>query len=290
MNICYHWVVKSVPSSRKMTVSHLNSNFKLICSILIQGVTGNIYGFAFPVAACSRLIDFLPGPLLQVVHLIAKYHLHMNRKKITLLLRTGVFFLTAIGIAMVIRRTLSIAGLVASFNPSGGAPFDTSFGRHPVLTFMHILPGMMVMLLGPWQFMPGIRARHLSFHRISGSIYVVCAFITGISALCMPFVMQPIGGVNEAAASILFSIYFLVSLSKACSYILHKNVPLHREWMIRAFAVGLAVSTVRPVIALFFAASGLPPQVFFGTAFWIGFTLHAMMAEVWINYTRTNPN
>lgn len=254
---------------------------------MIQGVTGNIYGFTFPVAATSRLIDFLPRPLRQAVHLGSSYRLHMNRQKITLLLRTGVFFLTAIGIAMVIRRTLSIAGLVASFNPSGGAPFDTSFSQHPVLTFMHILPGMMVMLLGPWQFMPGIRARHLSFHRISGRIYIACAFIVGISALCMPFIMRPIGGVNEAAASILFGIYFLVALSKACWHIIHKNVPLHREWMLRAFAVGLAVSTVRPVIALFFAVSGLPPQVFFGTAFWIGFTLHAMFAEVWINYTRT---
>jgi uncharacterized membrane protein len=210
----------------------------------------------------------------------------MNHKKITRLLWIGVFFLTAVGIAMVIRRTLAMAGLIASFNPSGGAPFDTGFSRHPVLTFMHILPGMMVMLLGPWQFMPGIRARHPLFHRISGRIYVACAYIVGISALCMPFIMLPIGGVNEAAASILFSIYFLVSLCKACWYILHKNVPLHREWMIRTFAVALAVSTVRPIIGLFFATSGLPPQVFFGTAFWIGFVLHAIMAEVWINYTR----
>lgn len=213
----------------------------------------------------------------------------MNRKRITLLLRIGVFFLTAIGIVMVIRRTLAMAGLIASFNPSGGAPFDTGFSHHPVLTFMHILPGMMVMLLGPWQFMPAIRKRHLSFHRISGRLYVACAYIVGISALCMPVIMLPIGGVNEAAASILFSIFFLVSLSKACWHIIHRNMPLHREWMIRAFAVGLAVSTVRPIIVLFFALSGLPPQVFFGTAFWIGFTVHAMIAEVWINYTRTHP-
>ncbi|MGO4291675.1 DUF2306 domain-containing protein [Chitinophaga sp. RAB17] len=212
----------------------------------------------------------------------------MNRKRTTLLLRIGVFFLTAIGIAMVIRRTLAMAGLIASFNPSGAAPFDTGFSHHPVLTLMHILPGMMVMLLGPWQFMPGIRERHLSFHRISGRVYVACAYIVGISALCMPFIMLPIGGVNEAAASILFSIFFLVSLSKACWHIIHRNVPLHRKWMIRAFAVGLAVSTVRPIIVLFFALSGLPPQVFFGTAFWIGFTVHAIIAEVWINYTRTH--
>lgn len=214
----------------------------------------------------------------------------MNRKKITLLLRITVFFLTAIGVGMVVRRTLAVMGLIASFNPSGGAPFDSGFGKHPVITFMHILPGMLFMLLGPWQFMPRIRARHIRFHRLSGRVYIACGYIVGISALCMPFIMLPIGGLNEAAASILFSIIFLVSLSKGWWYIMHKNIPLHREWMIRAFAIGLAVSTVRPIIVLFFAFSGLTPQVFFGTAFWIGFTLHLLAAEVWINYTRTAVN
>jgi hypothetical protein len=56
--------------------------------------------------------------------------------------------------------------------------------------------------------------------------------------------------------------------------------------MIRAFAIGLAVATVRPIVGMFFAFSGLSPQEFFGFAFWIGFTLHLIAAEVWINYTR----
>lgn len=210
----------------------------------------------------------------------------MTHQKTATLLRIAAFFLTAVGIAMVIRRTLAIAGLIPSFNPSGAAPFDGGFAQHPVLTFMHILPGMLFMLLGPWQFMPGIRSRYPLFHRISGRIYIICGYIVGASALCMPFIMLPIGGVNEAAASILFSIFFLICISKAWWHIMQKNIAAHREWMIRAFAIGLAVSTVRPVIGLFFAFSGLPPQVFFGTAFWIGFTLHAVVAEVWINETK----
>jgi hypothetical protein len=30
----------------------------------------------------------------------------------------------------------------------------------------------------------------------------------------------------------------------------------------------------------------LKPHEFFGIAFWIGFTLHLIAAEFWINYTR----
>jgi hypothetical protein len=59
--------------------------------------------------------------------------------------------------------------------------------------------------------------------------------------------------------------------------------------MIRAFAVGLAVATIRPIIGMFFATSrisGLTPHEFFGTAFWIGFTVQLMAAEAWIHATQ----
>ena len=207
--------------------------------------------------------------------------------RLSRLLRITMFFLAAIGIAMVIRRTLAINDLIRSVNPSGGPPFDTGFGRHPVITYLHILPGMVFMILGPLQFLPGVRARYSLSHPWSRRVFIIAAYIVGISALCMPFIMMPIGGLNEAAGSILFALIFLVSLSKAVWYDRRKNITLYRENLIRAFAIGLAIATIRPIMALFFAFSHLPPQTFFGTAFWIGFTLHLVAAESWINYTRT---
>jgi len=56
---------------------------------------------------------------------------------------------------------------------------------------------------------------------------------------------------------------------------------------LRAYAVGLAIATVRPIMALSFVVFGLRPQTFLGTAFWIGFSLHAIVAEIWINVNRT---
>jgi len=207
-------------------------------------------------------------------------------KRVPLLLWIIVFFQVFIGIAMVIRRTLIISGVIASVNPLPGPPIDGEFSRHPLMTLLHILPGILFMILGPFQFMKTLRARHIRFHRWSGRIFIGAAYIIGVSALTMPFVMIPIGGLNEAAASILFAIFFLISISLSLKHILNKNQALHREWMLRAFAIGLAVATVRPIVGFFFAFSGLPSQVFFGTAFWIGFTMHLITAEVWINYTR----
>ena len=144
------------------------------------------------------------------------------------------------------------------------------------------------MVLGPFQFSKTIRARHLQWHRLNGRIFVSCGFIIGISALVMSFTMQSIGGVNQAAATILFGSFFLFALSKAFWHIRRREVALHRQWMIRAFAIGLAVATIRPIVGVFFATSrfsSLTPAQFFGTAFWIGFVLHLIAAETWIHAT-----
>ncbi len=214
----------------------------------------------------------------------------MNRsvqiQKLAAILRIIMFVLVTIGVAVIVRRILAIYDIIPSFSPNKEPPFDLAFAKHPAITFLHILPGLLFMTLGPWQFIPGIRNKHIRFHRISGTVFIIASYVVGISALCMPFIMMPIGGVNEAAGSILFALFFLIALSRAWWYILKGNQTLHREWMIRAFAIGLAVSTIRPIIGLFFGFSRLSPHVFFGTAFWIGFTLHLIVAEIWINYTR----
>jgi hypothetical protein len=61
--------------------------------------------------------------------------------------------------------------------------------------------------------------------------------------------------------------------------------------MIRAFAIGMAVATVRPIVGMFFATRSrthLTPHDFFGIAFWLGFTIQLIVAEAWINYTRSD--
>jgi uncharacterized membrane protein YozB (DUF420 family) len=119
-------------------------------------------------------------------------------------------------------------------------------------------------------------------------MFMTIGFIIGVSALLMSFTMQSIGGVNQAAATILFGSFFLFALSKAFWHIRRRQVTLHRQWMIRAFAIGLAVATIRPIVGIFFATSrlsGLTPAQFFGTAFWIGFVLHLIAAEAWIHAT-----
>jgi hypothetical protein len=211
----------------------------------------------------------------------------------------ATIILALIGVFAVARRTVHLASiLIYGYSPPAipsnprlaqFVALDDVFARYSVLTLVHILPGLLFVALGPLQFSSTFRKRHLQWHRRSGRILFLCGAVIGVSALVMSFGMPAIGGVNQAAATTLFGLWFLFALGKAFRHIRRREIARHREWMIRAFSIGLAVATIRPIIAIFFATSpfsGLTPYEFFGIGFWIGFVLHLIAAEAWIQWTR----
>lgn len=136
----------------------------------------------------------------------------------------GVTLLALIGIAAAARRALILAfGIGAS--PVTQA-LDAGFARHPLLTFVHIIPGVLFMVLGPFQFMPAIRTRRLWQHRWSGRAFVAAGYVVGVSALAMSWQMS-IGGANETAATTLFATRQLPG--EADLLRLHSRVPKGRD-------------------------------------------------------------
>ncbi|HYT23561.1 MAG TPA: DUF2306 domain-containing protein [Candidatus Polarisedimenticolia bacterium] len=203
----------------------------------------------------------------------------------------AVIFLAFIGLAVATRRTIVLLkpGTMSSAkNPA--VQLDAHFANHATLTLAHILPAMLFMVLGPLQFVRGLRSKYPQVHRWSGRIFLTASAVVGVTGLTMAF-GKTIGGLDEKAAIALFGTFFLIALAKALWHALRQEFAQHREWMIRGYAIGLAVATIRPIMGTFFAAALLQghapePKEFFGTAFWVGFTLQTIAAEIWINYTR----
>jgi len=204
---------------------------------------------------------------------------------------TAVIFLAFIGLAVATRRTIVLlkpGAMSSAKNPA--VQLDAHFANHATLTLTHILPAMLFMVLGPLQFVRGLRAKYPQVHRWSGRIFLTASAVVGVTGLTMAF-GKTIGGIDEKAAITLFGTFFLIALAKALWHALRREFVQHREWMIRGYAIGLAVATIRPIMGTFFAAALLQghapePREFFGTAFWVGFTLQTIAAEIWINYTR----
>lgn len=193
--------------------------------------------------------------------------------------------LVAIGLLAVARRTYVLLRPPASPGFGHAAALDGGFARHRTLTLVHIVPASMFFCLAPLQFLSAIRRRHIWWHRWSGRALLILGGILGAAALVMSYTMA-IGGANETAATTLFGVLFLLFLGLGFRSIRQHRIADHREWMTRAFGVALGVATTRPIVGAFFAAGKLSPQEFFGTAFWLGFTLTLLGAEAWIHYSR----
>jgi hypothetical protein len=200
-----------------------------------------------------------------------------------------MLLLCVIASLVAIRRIVAIA-TPATKGPQQLLELDRRFSQEASLTLAHIIPGLLFVLLLPFQFARSFRQRHLTLHRWMGRFLVALGLIIGITALALG--RHPVGGSLESAAVYFYDGFFMVALAIAFIRARRREIASHREWMIRANAILLGIATTRPVMGLFFATSpltGLAPQQFFGIAFWIGFTLTYLAGEAWIRHTRGLP-
>jgi uncharacterized membrane protein len=196
-----------------------------------------------------------------------------------------VLVLAAGGIYLVLDRAVAILGTLRGGIPPPPESFEAPFVHRPVLAFLHLVPALLFVVLGPLQFARPVRVRFPALHRGAGRVYLVASAFVAYSSVHL-VLNRSFGGPAEAAATILFSTLFACCLGIAFSHIRHRRVRRHREWMIRGFAIGLAVVTIRPVVGMYLVFSDYSVQEILGTAFWISFTIHLIAAEIWINLTR----
>ncbi len=103
-----------------------------------------------------------------------------------------------------------------------------------------------------------------------------------VSAVVLP----AFGGLASESAAWFFGPLFIISILRGYWCARTKKITKHREWMIRTFAIGLAVGTQRIILAILIAVFGYGFAEGFGPALWLGFGINLMVAETWINVTR----
>ena len=87
----------------------------------------------------------------------------------------------------------------------------------------------------------------------------------------------------------LFGTLFLVALLKGFVHVRAGRVALHREWMIRAFAIALSIATIRLIYipAQLIVADPTDAQnaLLWDASFAVAFVLNTSVAELWIRAT-----
>ncbi len=173
-------------------------------------------------------------------------------------------------------------------------PFEGRYIANPVATWMHLIPGLIIFCLGPLQFVRFIRKNYIGFHRWSGRLWLTCGVIAAFSGSVIgvldPFMDLTGQGFNESMATAFFGTYTLFCLIMAYSSIRQRKFGAHREWMIRSWALMLAIATERLMLGALMSTTNIGIEVLFGTTFWMAAVTNVGASEIWINLTRTPGN
>ncbi|MEV1131667.1 DUF2306 domain-containing protein [Agromyces sp. NPDC049794] len=195
----------------------------------------------------------------------------------------AIFLLIAVVLVFAGIRFGTDGPLIVTGTPAEGDTFEFRYVAYPWLAYLHLVPGVLYLVGAPLQLWRRFRERHFRFHRRLGRVLLTLGLVSGVFALAfgVPF---SYGGAWQSLAAAVFGSWFLVSLLLAYRAIRSGNVRMHRRWMIRAFAVGLGVGTIRIWVGLLAGTQLLPLEESFAPAFWLGLSMHVIAAELWLRW------
>ncbi len=93
----------------------------------------------------------------------------------------------------------------------------------------------------------------------------------------------PVGGMAKSIAVVIFSLFTVAAFIIAWRAIVKGQVAKHRDWMIRAYAILLAVSTARFFFIPYFIFYGMPDDIVIDTGMWSAFLVNWLVAEIIIH-------
>jgi uncharacterized membrane protein len=157
-----------------------------------------------------------------------------------------------------------VAGAFRLTELTGGAavtPANARFFASPLPVVLHIVGASVYAILGAFQFSTAFRRRRPGWHRMAGRLLVPVGLLVALAALWMTlFYPRPAGdGDLLSAIRLLFGSAMIVSIILGFTSIRRRDVPQHRAWMMRGYAIGLGAGTQ----ALTLMAGGLiagPPS------------------------------
>jgi hypothetical protein len=176
----------------------------------------------------------------------------------------------------------------AAQRPAELALIDGKFAANRLLTLWHVVPGGIFLLFAPLQFSTWIRTRYLRLHRWSGRLLLPAVVVSVLPGMYFGILM-PYGGPTEAVMIAAAGGLLMIAVWRGFVAIRRRQLARHREWMIRVFAVVIAISTVRVIglpVDVALTPEGIRPPTVFTLALWTAWIITLSAAELWIRYTR----
>ena len=211
--------------------------------------------------------------------------------------------LCLIGVTAAVNRSLHVADAGARIQSTGVfdalgvrvSPDDSArmaltdhrFAQRPSLTRLHVVAGGIFLLFAPLQFWRRLRNSHRTVHRWSGRLLLVVLIISVLASV--PFgILAPYAGAPEGVIVTVVALLTIGGAGRAYWAIRTHRVDLHREWMLRVFALGVGIASVRLVdaVLILLILPFVSSVTIFVLSLWLGWGLTLAGIEWWIVKTR----
>ena len=165
------------------------------------------------------------------------------------------------------------------------APLPNFKVNHRAL-IAHAVSASLALLLGPWQFLYGLRQRHPHLHRLFGRAYALSLLVAAITAIWIA--PHAAAGHVSTAGFLSLAVGWLFTTSMGVVAIRRRDVATHRRWMIRSYALTAAAITLRiylSSIPLFHFSF----QIAYPAISWLCWVPNLLAAEAWIRWIAAPP-
>jgi len=179
-------------------------------------------------------------------------------------------------LALLSLLTVVVASRYLTLDPNVYIPQQRAvYVANTVAIVAHVVGGMLALLVGPLQFVPGIRLRWPRVHRVMGRAYLAGIALGGVAGLWMARLAY--GGPVAQAGFAALAVAWLTTSVLALVRIRSGDVDAHRAWMIRSFALTFAAVTLRLELPLL-TVVGLPFEVAYATVAWLCWVPNLLVA------------
>lgn len=163
-------------------------------------------------------------------------------------------------------------------------PLNAIFTSHMLWLSLHAVPGGLALIVGPFQFLPALRARWPKAHRLGGKFYLACILAT--SAAAIPATIMTTAGFAAQTGFALLIAGWLYSAYRAYRAARDAQFADHRVWMIRNYALTFAAVLLRVFLLGGMAFRQLVPSIPFDQLYtaslWSSIAVSSLVAEWFI--------
>ena len=140
------------------------------------------------------------------------------------------------------------AGMFRIGQLAGGAvitPDNARFFASPLPVVLHIVSATVYCIGGALQFAPGFRRRNPRWHRRAGRLFVLCGLMVAVTGLWMTLFYPPVDGDGPFlyGMRLMVGSTMVLCLGIGFAAIRQRDVPRHRAWMMRGYALALGAGT-----------------------------------------------